>query len=82
MHALLALLQIVFFGNIFWVKKAIINFSYKPLEFVSRIAFGSACITSLLAVFYLYRHFTTGSPNGFPTLLMFIFIFGTLNCWH
>ncbi len=67
-----------FFGNVYWVKKAIINFSYKPLEFVSRIAFGSASITSCLAAFYLYRHCTVGSPNGFPTLLMFIFIFGTL----
>ncbi len=67
-----------FFGNIYWVKKAIVNFSYKPLEFISRLAFGSACITGLLALFYLYRHFTVGSPSGFATLLMFIFIFGTL----
>jgi glycosyltransferase involved in cell wall biosynthesis len=67
-----------FFGNIYWVKKAIVNFSYKPLEFISRLAFGSACITSLLALFYLYRHFTVGSPNGFLTLLMFMFIFSTL----
>ena len=67
-----------FFGNMYWVKKAIINFSYKPLEFVSRIAVCSAGVTGFLAIFYLYRHFTAGSPNGFPTLLMFIFIFGTL----
>lgn len=67
-----------FFDNVYWVKKAIINFSYKPLEFVSRIAFGSALLTCCLAMFYLYRHCTIGSPDGFPTLLMFMFIFGTL----
>lgn len=67
-----------FFGNIYWVKKAIVNFSYKPLECISRLAFSSACITGFLALFYLYRHFAAGSPSGFLTLLMFIFIFGTL----
>ncbi|MBS1988030.1 glycosyltransferase family 2 protein [Candidatus Dependentiae bacterium] len=67
-----------FFANFSWVKKAIVNFSYKPLEFISRLAIIAVCITIIAAFFYLYCHFRYGAPQGFSTLLMVMFIFGSI----
>jgi dolichol-phosphate mannosyltransferase len=67
-----------FFANFSWVKKAIVNFSYKPLEFISRLAAGAVVVTIIAAMVYLYLHFKHGSPQGFSTLLMVMFIFGTI----
>lgn len=67
-----------FFANFSWVKKAIVNFSYKPLEFISRLAIIAVCVTIIAAFFYLYWHFRYGAPQGFSTLLMVMFIFGTI----
>jgi dolichol-phosphate mannosyltransferase len=67
-----------FLANFFWAKKAIVNFSYKPLEFISRIAFMAFIFTFLAAFFYLYLYFKTSAPRGFYTLLMVMFIFGTV----
>jgi polyisoprenyl-phosphate glycosyltransferase len=67
-----------FLANFSWAKKAIVNFSYKPLEFISKLAIISAFSTFFLALFYIYLHFKTNTPKGFSTLLMFIFIFGTI----
>jgi len=67
-----------FFANFSWVKKAIVNFSYKPLEFISRLAIIAVCITIIAAFVYLYLHFRYGAPQGFSTLLMVMFIFGTI----
>jgi dolichol-phosphate mannosyltransferase len=67
-----------FLANFFWAKKAIVNFSYKPLEFISRIAFTVFVFTFLAACFYLYLYFKTTAPRGFYTLLMVMFIFGTI----
>lgn len=67
-----------FFANFSWAKKAITNFSFKPLEFVSKFALISMFMTFVAAIFYLYLYFKTDAPRGFSTLLMFIFIFGTI----
>jgi dolichol-phosphate mannosyltransferase len=67
-----------FLANFAWAKKAIVNFSYKPLEFISRLAFMAVVITMFAACFYLYLYFIKGAPQGFPTLLMVMFIFGTI----
>lgn len=67
-----------FFANFSWVKKAIVNFSYKPLEFISRLAAGAVAVTIIAAMVYLYLHFKNGAPQGFSTLLMVMFIFGTI----
>ncbi len=67
-----------FFANFSWVKKAIVNFSYKPLEFISRLAMIAVCATIIAAFIYLYLHFKCGAPRGFSTLLMVMFIFGTI----
>jgi dolichol-phosphate mannosyltransferase len=67
-----------FLANFSWAKKAIVNFSYKPLEFISRLALLAVGATFFAACFYLYRYFTIGAPQGFATLLMVMFIFGTI----
>jgi len=67
-----------FLANFFWAKKAIVNFSYKPLEYISRLAACAVIATFFAACLYLYLHFTHGAPRGFSTLLMVMFIFGTI----
>lgn len=67
-----------FLANFSWAKKAIVNFSYKPLEFISRIAAIAVGVTCIAAFTYLYWHFKYGAPRGFSTLLMVMFIFGTI----
>lgn len=67
---------ISFLDNFSWAKKAIVNFSYKPLEFISRLAMGAIFITMLLSFYYLYH--LNNSPRGFMTLLMVMFIFNSI----
>lgn len=67
-----------FLANFWWAKKAIINFSYKPLEYISRLAMLVVGVTCIAAVIYLYWHFKHGAPRGFSTLLMVMFMFGSL----
>ncbi len=67
-----------FFANFYWAKKAIVNFSYKPLELISRIAFAFFILTFFAACFYFYLYFKAAAPRGFYTLLMVMFIFGTV----
>lgn len=70
--------SIRFLDNFAWAKKAIINFSYKPLEFISKLTIIASFVTVGAAGFYLYLYFKTTMPRGFPTLLMVMFIFGTI----
>ncbi len=67
-----------FLANFNWAKKAITNFSYKPLEFISKLAVFAMFMTFIAAIFYLYLYFKTDAPRGFSTLLMVMFIFGTI----
>ncbi len=67
-----------FWANFWWAKQAIINFSYRPLEYISRLAICAVGATGIAAIVYLYWHFQYGAPRGFSTLLMVMFIFGSL----
>lgn len=67
-----------FLANFTWAKKAITNFSYKPLEFISKIAVGAVFATFIAALIYIYLYFRTDAPRGFSTLLMVMFIFGSI----
>lgn len=67
-----------FFANFMWAKKAIVNFSYKPLVYISRLATAAVFATMGAAGTFLYWHFKYGAPRGFSTLLMTMFIFGTI----
>ncbi len=42
-----------FLANFWWAKKAIVNFSDKPLEYISRLALGSIFITFCVALIYI-----------------------------
>ncbi len=67
-----------FMANFMWAKKAIVNFSYKPLVYISRLAMAAVFVTVGAAGTFLYWHFKYGAPKGFSTLLMTMFIFGTI----
>jgi polyisoprenyl-phosphate glycosyltransferase len=68
-----------FLGYVQAAKNAVVNFSYKPLEYVSAIAMGSAFLTSIASIFYLYCAVTQSeAPKGFFTILMAVMFFGTL----
>ncbi len=63
----------------YWAKKAIVNFSYKPLEYISRLAFASVCFTICFAIFYLHWYMTSSSsPRGFMTLLLSLCFFSSI----
>lgn len=67
-----------FWGYLRCVKDAVVNFSDKPLEYISFIAIGSSIVTGCASLFYLYFAFTKVAPKGFFTLIMAILFFGTL----
>lgn len=59
-----------FFANFFWAKKAIVNFSYKPLEFISRIAVILGCLSVLSSTWYLVSWYRYGLPRATCTILL------------
>jgi dolichol-phosphate mannosyltransferase len=67
-----------FFDNFSWVKRAIVNFSYKPLELISNIAALSVVVSTGAAATYLYWHYKYGAPQGFSTLLLMMLFLGTI----
>jgi len=67
-----------FFANFFWAKKAIVNFSYKPLECISRIAIISMLGTCSAAVLYFYWHFKYATPQGFSTIVLIMLFLGSV----
>ena len=70
--------KISFLRYFYWAKKAIVNFSYKPLEYISCLAVGSAVLTTVFAAFHLYAYFMHGAPRGFMTLLLVVMTIGTV----
>jgi polyisoprenyl-phosphate glycosyltransferase len=59
-----------FWANFFWAKKAIVNFSYKPLEFISRIAITLTFITIATTSWYLLSWYRFGTPRAIYTMLL------------
>ncbi len=59
-------------------KDAFVNFSVKPLEFISFIAIGSAIFTAAVAAMFLFLAFTSEAPRGFFTFILAILFFGTI----
>jgi polyisoprenyl-phosphate glycosyltransferase len=60
-------------ANIKWAKMGIFNFSYKPMEFISKVA-GFLTIVSLVGIaYYIYMHFAyPETPYGFSTIVILI----------
>lgn len=67
-----------FLRNIYWAKKAIVNFSYKPLEYISGLAMATAVVTGFAICYYFYAYFHHGAPRGFTTLLLAMLILNSM----
>lgn len=69
-----------FASNLKWAKLAIFSFSFKPLEYISLLAFASVAMTLLAAVFYIVAYFGAGraAPTGFMTLLLMTMFLGSV----
>ncbi len=63
-----------FWANFFWAKKAIVNFSYKPLEFISRIAVMLGCASIIGTGWYLVSWYHSGMPRTVYTVLLGLLI--------
>ncbi len=70
--------SIRFLQNFSWAKKAIINFSYKPLELISKLTILAAIGTICAAGIYLSIFLRADMPRGFPTIIMIMLLFGTI----
>lgn len=66
-----------FFSGLWWAKTIIVNFSFKPLTFISRLAF-CIVLSSFLSiiVFLIYYIFHPNSPRGIPTLFVLTLFLG------
>ncbi|TYQ12804.1 UNVERIFIED_CONTAM: dolichol-phosphate mannosyltransferase [Acetivibrio alkalicellulosi] len=66
-------------GNIKWAKMGIFNFSYKPLEFISRVAFVMTFIAMIGIVYYVVLHFVYDkTPYGFSTQVILTLFLSSL----
>lgn len=66
-----------FFTSLYWAKTIIINFSFKPLSWISGLAFFMV-ILSLISIvtFLIYYLINPNSPRGIPTLFILILFLG------
>jgi glycosyltransferase involved in cell wall biosynthesis len=67
-----------FIKNLAWARKAILSFSYVPLELITWLALGMVVI-SLIGItlqFTLRLLFPTMAPSGFTTLIILILLMG------
>lgn len=66
-----------FWSNLWWAKTIIINFSLKPLELISKIAFFVMLLTFFLIILNLILILTIGSsPRGIPTIVILVLFLG------
>ena len=67
-----------FLKNLAWARKAILSFSYVPLEMITWLAFGMVLLSLIgIAVqFTLRLLFPTMAPSGFTTLIILILLMG------
>jgi len=68
-----------FFSGLFDAKRLIVNFSYKPLAWISNFAF-LVMVLAFLAILVYIGAFFWGptSPSGIPTLIVFILFFSAV----
>lgn len=66
-----------FLSGVWWAKTIIINFSFKPLEWISKLAFlvVAAAFASII-IFLIVYFFHPDSPRGIPTLFVLILFLG------
>jgi polyisoprenyl-phosphate glycosyltransferase len=66
------------FSSLYWAKTILVNFSFKPLEWISTLAFGVMVFTFLLAIIdvILVVFFRSDSPRGIPTIVILVLFIG------
>lgn len=66
-----------FISGMWWAKTIIVNFSFKPLTWISQLAF-LIVIASFLSIiiFLVSYYFNPNSPRGIPTLFILILFLG------
>lgn len=65
------------FKSIFWAKSFIINFSLKPLEWISQMAFLIMLVTFLMIIVNIISVVVLrNSPRGIPTIVVLILFLG------
>lgn len=63
--------------NVYWARKAIFSFSYKPLEWVLFFAFGVVGVSFLFILWQLFAFFVLDlTPKGFTTVIILILFLG------
>ena len=67
-----------FLRNLGWARKAIVSFSYVPLDFITLIALTSVAFSSLAIVLQILSRlfFPHLTPSGFTTLIILILFIG------
>ena len=67
-----------FIKNLAWARKAILSFSYVPLELITWLALGMVVISliGIILQFTLRLLFPTMAPSGFTTLIILILLMG------
>ncbi|OGK17648.1 hypothetical protein A2774_03605 [Candidatus Roizmanbacteria bacterium RIFCSPHIGHO2_01_FULL_39_12c] len=66
-----------FWSGLWWAKTIIVNFSFRPLEWISQLAFIIVVVSfvSLIGFLIFYR-INPNSPKGIPTLFVVILFLG------
>jgi len=66
-----------FLSSLYWAKTLIVNFSFKPLTWISTLAFITVVLSLIsIAAFLIYYIFNPNSPRGIPTLFVLILFLG------
>jgi dolichol-phosphate mannosyltransferase len=67
-----------FFKNLAWARKAILSFSYVPLELITWLALGMVLLSliGIVVQFTLRLLIPTIAPSGFTTLIILILLMG------
>lgn len=66
-----------FLSGLWWAKTIIVNFSFKPLTWISQLAFLVVVASFLSIILFLISYlFNPSSPRGIPTLFVLILFLG------
>lgn len=66
-----------FLSGLWWAKTIIVNFSFKPLAWISTLALLTVSASFLaIIVFLISYYFAPNSPRGIPTLFVLILFLG------
>jgi glycosyltransferase involved in cell wall biosynthesis len=67
-----------FWDNIRWAKKGIFSLSFKPLEWISYLAFVITGLSALAIFLYIFFYLRYGAPPGFVTQLVVTLFLGSV----